>query len=118
MDVISTQRDLALRERDTLVLGGDHRVHATVVSYALEGTRSRVTLRVHKGMRAPGLPSSGTEVTLVRSTPDWHREGRRRRAILDRLQTMPWTHVPGTRPAPAPHGVAPANPLLALEVLR
>jgi hypothetical protein len=117
-EVVSTQEGLTLRERDELRWADDPRLAVVVSDYRLDGGRTRVTVTVTAGMNVPGVPSEGTPVTFVRAVPDWHRLGRRRAAMSDRLSTLPWTHIPGARPARRPREAAPADPLRSLEMFR
>ncbi len=117
-DVLTTQAELTLRPGDELHLADDPRLRAVVRSYQLDGTQTRVTLRIVTGMNVPGAPPDGAAVTFVNDVPDWHRLGRRRGAMSRRLAAIPWTHTAGAEPPTIPPDVAPADPLRALEILR
>jgi len=117
-DVVTTQDELTVRPGDELCLADDPRLVCVVRDYRLIGGQTRVGLRVARGMNVPGVPLDGSEVTMIRAVPDWHRLGRRRAAMAERLRVLPWTHVEGGA-APATDPETPPTDLIrALEVLK
>jgi hypothetical protein len=112
--VLTQQRVLHARVRDTLVLADDPRLRLEVREVRRGEGGTTLDLEVTRGQRSVPLPTDGETIELAEAAPDWGRLGRTRGKLADRLASLPWTHskdpLPDPRPAPAvPHG----EPLLA-----
>lgn len=107
-----------MREGDELAWVDDPRLRVAIEGVARAGRMATITMRIARGMRAPGAPTVGATLELVPGLPDWGRIGRRRGQIKERVRTMPWTHDGRGVPTCRPRRSAPHDPLAAVEALR
>jgi hypothetical protein len=118
LDLVSDQRILHVRRRDSLCWADDPRLRFTVLDVCREGRTTRITLVVAAGMRAVGVPRAGAALELVPSAPEWGRRRRNRVHLSERLRVTPWTHADGPVPDPRARPSLPADPLALVEALR
>jgi hypothetical protein len=121
LDLVSDQRVLHVRARDGLCWVDDPRLRFTVLDVRRDGRTTRLTLAVAGGMRAVGVPRTGTALELAPGAPEWGRLVRTRVHLSERLRVTPWTHADGAVPPAAARPAAPAapaDPLSLVEALR
>jgi hypothetical protein len=100
--LLSTQREVRVRERDELFWADDPRLKVCVESIQHQTSGIVIAVLVTEGMRSIDLPSLGIGMDLVEKRPDWHKLLRERQYLSRRLQDGPWK----------PHGSSSQSMLL------
>lgn len=118
-DVVSQQPSLHMRKGDVLAWLTNVGLQCAIERVERNGSTTRVSLVVKKGMLAVGLPADGLTMEFAPPPPDWEQLVRWRARMKARLASMPWTSgetVPVIQP---PSGAAkPADLLSAIEAHR
>ena len=118
--LLSTQMEVCVRERDEFYWADDLRLKVCVEAIQHQAGSILITLLITEGMRSVGLPSQGTRMDLVSSRPDWDKLSRERLHLSRGLRGAPWN--PGLnnyqQGQPGSLGSVPADPLRLVEDLQ
>ena len=117
--LITSQEQMRPRPGDELVRIDDPRLRFAIKALRRSAGAITLELLVVRGKRSPGLPAAGAQLALAAKVDDWQRLPRLRGLLKARLAVTPWTHRPGSLPAPVPATIpTPFDPLAALEAVR
>jgi hypothetical protein len=118
--LLSTQQEVRVRERDELFWADDPRLKVCVESIQHQTGGIVITVLITEGMRSVDLPAQGTCMDLLASRPDWHKLSRERQYLSRRLQGALWKPYHSSSPPSLLETplILPVDPLRLVEELQ